>query len=80
MLRSVSAQAWNKTESLLANEMQRHRIQPQLVDPWAIAKDVHYIYEKPYRYMLSGQRTAAFYYDFSRPWQIRNSIPSPIHG
>ncbi|NJL86909.1 MAG: hypothetical protein HC886_14600 [Leptolyngbyaceae cyanobacterium SM1_1_3] len=42
----MSAQAWNKTESLLANEMQRHRIQPQLVDPWAIAKDVHYIYEK----------------------------------
>ncbi|MFE4105191.1 hypothetical protein [Almyronema epifaneia] len=45
-LRSVSAQSWNKTEALLANEMRRHQIESRLIDPWAIAKDVHFVYEK----------------------------------
>jgi len=46
MLRSTSAQAWNKTETLLAHEVDRHQIDTTLIDPWAIAKDVHYVYEK----------------------------------
>ncbi|MEO1294190.1 MAG: hypothetical protein AAFW75_00005 [Cyanobacteria bacterium J06636_16] len=46
MLRPVSAQAWNKTEALLAHEIRRHQIDSELIDPWAIAKDVHQVYEK----------------------------------
>lgn len=45
-LRSVSAQAWNKTESLLAHEMRRHQIHAELVDPWEISKEAHLIYDK----------------------------------
>ncbi|MEO0825639.1 MAG: hypothetical protein AAFW84_15155 [Cyanobacteria bacterium J06635_15] len=45
-LRSASAQAWTQTESLLSYEVQRHQIDPSLIDPWAVAKDVHEIYEK----------------------------------
>ncbi|MBD2088597.1 hypothetical protein H6F67_01810 [Microcoleus sp. FACHB-1515] len=44
-LRSTSAQAWAKTETLLAQEMVRHQIDGRLIDPWAIAKDAHQIYE-----------------------------------
>lgn len=46
MLRSMSAQAWNKTEALLAREIRRHAISLDLIDPWTISKDVHCIYEK----------------------------------
>ncbi|MDB9526829.1 hypothetical protein PN498_12590 [Oscillatoria sp. CS-180] len=45
-LRSVSAQAWNKTESLLKDEMERHDIDQDLIDPWKISKDIHQIFEK----------------------------------
>lgn len=45
-LRSISAQAWNQTESLLAREIRRHQIGSELIDPWAIAQDVHRIYSK----------------------------------
>lgn len=44
-LRSTSAQAWAKTETLLAQEMVRHQIDVRLIDPWAVAKDAHQIYE-----------------------------------
>lgn len=44
-LRSVSAQAWNKTETLLDQEVQRHQISLDLIDPWTISKDVHRVYE-----------------------------------
>ncbi|MBE9158529.1 hypothetical protein IQ265_17055 [Nodosilinea sp. LEGE 06152] len=46
ILRSVSARAWNKTELLLSHEIRRHQINPDLVDPWAISKDVHLVYEE----------------------------------
>ncbi|MGG6238129.1 hypothetical protein ACQ4N7_05770 [Nodosilinea sp. AN01ver1] len=46
ILRSVSARAWNKTEMLLAHEIRRHQISPDLVDPWTISKDVHLVYEE----------------------------------
>lgn len=44
-LRSVSASAWNQTETLLAHEIRRHRLPSHLIDPWTISKDVHQVYE-----------------------------------
>ena len=58
-LRFASAKAWNKTESLLAYEVRRHRINARLIDPWSVAKDVHEIYEKAltaYANQISPQR------------------------
>ncbi|NER80550.1 MAG: hypothetical protein F6K42_13440 [Leptolyngbya sp. SIO1D8] len=46
LLRPISAQAWHKTESLLSDEIRRHNISSELIDPWAISKDVHQVYEK----------------------------------
>jgi Phycobilisome protein len=43
-LRSVSAKAWNKTEALLAAEVKRHNIKPNLINPWEIAADSFNIY------------------------------------
>jgi hypothetical protein len=43
-LRSISAQAWNKTETLLAHEIRRHQISSHLIDPWTVSKDVHRVY------------------------------------
>ena len=45
-LRFTSAQAWSKTESLLATEVRRHRINPKFINPWEIAADCFHIYEK----------------------------------
>lgn len=45
-LRSTSVQAWTKTEALLAKEVKRHGINYRLIDPWEIAKDSHFLYEK----------------------------------
>jgi hypothetical protein len=46
VLRSVSARAWHKTETLLAREVRRHQISSTLIDPWTISKDVHLVYEE----------------------------------
>lgn len=43
-LRSLSVKAWGKTEALLSQEIIRHHIAPDLVDPWSISQDVHQIY------------------------------------
>lgn len=45
-LRSASAKAWNKTEALLSAEVNRHRIDPQAINPWEIAADSFKIYQK----------------------------------
>lgn len=45
-LRFVSAKAWNKTEVLLAKEVQRNRIDPKLINPWEVAADSFGIYQK----------------------------------
>ena len=42
----ASAQAWSKTEALLAGEIQRHQINPTLIDPWQIAADCHGLFQK----------------------------------
>ncbi|APB34025.1 hypothetical protein GlitD10_1700 [Gloeomargarita lithophora Alchichica-D10] len=38
-LRFASSQAWTRTETLLAGELQRHRLDSKLIDPWKIASD-----------------------------------------
>jgi hypothetical protein len=35
-LRFTSAQAWAKTEELLAKQVQTHNIDPGLIDPWQV--------------------------------------------
>ncbi|HEY9599369.1 MAG TPA: hypothetical protein V6D33_17025 [Cyanophyceae cyanobacterium] len=45
-LRNAGIQAWLKTENLLTGQVERHKIDPRLIDPWEISKDVHYIYQK----------------------------------
>jgi hypothetical protein len=45
-LRTVSLQAWAKTETLLAKEVQRHQIDWKLINPWQITHDCYQIYEK----------------------------------
>jgi hypothetical protein len=45
-LRPITLQAWTKTESLLATEIQRHQIDRKLVNPWKITEDIYQIYEK----------------------------------
>ncbi|QZZ19568.1 hypothetical protein J5X98_19795 [Leptothermofonsia sichuanensis E412] len=44
-LNFASAQAWSKTESLLTQEVQRHQINPQHIDPWLIARESHQLFE-----------------------------------
>ncbi|MGD1854424.1 MAG: hypothetical protein ACFB2W_09245 [Leptolyngbyaceae cyanobacterium] len=58
-LRSASAKAWNLTESLLSQEVRRHRISSNLIDPWTISRDVHRVFEKAltaYAKRISPQR------------------------
>jgi hypothetical protein len=45
-LRFTSAQAWSKTETLLAQEVQRHSINTDLIDPWQVAQDSRLLFEK----------------------------------
>ena len=45
-LRSTSAHAWIRTESLLSQEIIRHEVDAKLIDPWEVAKDAYSIYEK----------------------------------
>ncbi|HEY9860668.1 MAG TPA: hypothetical protein V6D16_14255 [Candidatus Obscuribacterales bacterium] len=42
----ASAQAWSTTEMLLSEEMERHDIDPSLIDPWQIAADSHNLFKK----------------------------------
>jgi hypothetical protein len=45
-LRTVSHQAWNRVEILLANEAKRHKIDPELINPWEITAESFKVYEK----------------------------------
>ncbi len=45
-LRTVSHQAWNRVEILLALEAKRHKINPELINPWEITAESFKIYEK----------------------------------
>lgn len=44
-LQRSSAAAWSQTEKLLEGEAERHGIQSELIDPWAIAADSHALFE-----------------------------------
>ncbi len=44
-LRSVSAKSWTQTENLLAQEILRHDIDPNLIDPWSVSGGVHKVYK-----------------------------------
>lgn len=60
-LRYTSLQAWQKTEYLIGREIQRHQINPRLIDPWQISEDAFDIYEKSlesYAKMIAPQHLA----------------------
>ncbi len=43
-LRQASVQAWQRTEGFLGEELLRHEIAADLIDPWDISKDIHEIF------------------------------------
>ncbi len=45
-LKLASAQAWSLTENLLAEEVRRHGIDLNVINPWQIAADSHALFEK----------------------------------
>ncbi|HBB31351.1 MAG TPA: hypothetical protein DDZ80_24350 [Cyanobacteria bacterium UBA8803] len=45
-LRLASAQAWSQTELLLAEELRRHGVNPELVNPLEIAADTRHLFHK----------------------------------
>ena len=45
-LNLASAQAWSKTETMLSDEIRRHGINPELINPMEIADDTRYLFEK----------------------------------
>jgi hypothetical protein len=45
-LRLASAQAWSLTETLLSDEIRRHGINPDLVNPVEIAADTRFLFQK----------------------------------
>ncbi|GET35406.1 hypothetical protein [Microseira wollei] len=60
-MRYTSLQAWQKTEYLIGREIQRHQINPRLIDPWRISEDAFEIYEKAlesYAKMIAPQQLA----------------------
>ncbi|NET34475.1 MAG: hypothetical protein F6K19_21025 [Cyanothece sp. SIO1E1] len=48
LLRPVSVNAWARTEKLLSEEVIHHQIPRDLVDPWAISRDVYQIYDQAF--------------------------------
>ena len=49
LLRSLnfaSAQAWGTTEQLLSEQVKKHQIDPQYINPWQVARDSYHIFEK----------------------------------
>ncbi|MEB3229490.1 MAG: hypothetical protein VKJ64_00660 [Leptolyngbyaceae bacterium] len=62
-LRTVSVQAWAKTESLLSEEVIRHQLAPETVDPWAISGDVYQIYHFAFESYARGVTPERFAVD-----------------
>jgi len=44
-LRSISAKAWFRTETLLAQEVVLHGIDASLIDPWQISEGIYQVYK-----------------------------------
>lgn len=68
-LRAVSAKSWTKTETLLAQEILRHDINPDLIDPWQVSGGIH----KVYKYAIEA-------YAAQHPSHLLVNQVSPILG
>lgn len=79
-LRNTSLQAWNKTEYLIGQEIQRHRINPKLIDPWQISEDVFTVFEKTleiYSQMLSPQHLSRVISPYLGAIRKKNTATDP---
>jgi hypothetical protein len=54
-LNMASALAWSLTESILVDEIPRHGIDPDLVDPWKISADVHQLFDQVLKAYANGE-------------------------
>ncbi|HEY9643210.1 MAG TPA: hypothetical protein V6C57_22160 [Coleofasciculaceae cyanobacterium] len=54
-LNMASAAAWALTSDLLSNEIPRHGIAPELVDPWQIAADIHTLFKLMFQAYAEGK-------------------------
>lgn len=57
----ASARAWSKTETLLSEDIRRHGIDPDLINPLQIAADTRFLFEKvlnAYANSISAQRVS----------------------
>lgn len=60
-LNLASANAWSKTEQLLSEEIRRHGINPDLLNPLEIATDTRYLFQKVldgYAEQITAQRVS----------------------
>lgn len=60
-LNLASARAWSKTEMLLSEQIQRHNLNPELLNPLEIAKDTRYLFQKvlsAYSERITAQRAS----------------------
>jgi hypothetical protein len=59
-LRFASSQAWAKTERLLAAEIPKQRLDPDLIDPWQIAEDLGIYLRRQRKVVGRASRWLAF--------------------
>lgn len=62
-LNLASARAWSKTETLLSDQVHRHCINPELINPLEIAADTRYLFQKvlnAYTERVTAQRVSVF--------------------
>lgn len=76
-LNLASANAWSKTEALLSEEIRRHGIDPELINPLEIAADTRYLFQRVangYAERATAQRVSVMVAsDFG---QVRNKYTS----
>ncbi|MBE7385281.1 MAG: hypothetical protein F6J95_028265 [Leptolyngbya sp. SIO1E4] len=65
-LRRVSAEAWVKTEALIAKEVVRHQINADYIDPWSISQDVCQVYDLTLQQYAKGIQAERFAVDIAR--------------
>jgi Phycobilisome protein len=68
-LRAISAKSWTQTEGLLAEEILRHGIDADLIDPWQISGGIHQVYK----------HAIAAYAQQQSPYQLVTKV-GPILG
>lgn len=77
-LNLASAKAWSKTETLLSEEIRRHGINPDLINPLQIAADTRFLFQKvlnAYSEMETAQRVSVTVAgDFGRVRQNYTSV------